>query len=1758
MSRILLRDLEPGRLYQIQARATNGDDTSQWSQLWDIQTTSDTLPPAPPTSLSWTVEGTAFKAVWTGPTTNQDGTPLMDFRDFQVKVYSPAAPGTVITYITTAARFDFPFESNFNSFGTPRATVNIEVRARDNTGNLSTAATATATNPPPADVTGLSVVGITNAIALRWTANTDNDIKQYEVYQGTSSGVTPNKVYTGIGTSFVFDTASTNPQYFAVRAVDVFNTHSVNDATGSATAQSSYAVDVTPPAAPTGVTTTSSVDPADPSGGTVYVDVSWSTVADTDLQYYSIRYSTGTSWQYVNSPEGTTSARINGLRPNTAYNIAVAAVDFSGNSSAYSNSSTYPLTTTKDTTAPAAPTGVTIGAGVTTITVYWNENAESDVKGGVGYYEIQLDTANTFNTGNLITKQTGGTITSFSSLTSNTTYYVRVRAFDASGNAGSYSSITSGVPRYIANSDIQAGTINGDRITAATIAGDRVIANSLDANTIKANTTFSQNLIVGSTFTMNASGIMQSANYSSGSAGWRLTNNSLEINQGTIKAAALLLQSGENLIHPAYADFEWNPLWYTANPLPVGFDTGSGGSNAIIDTTTFTPKYNIQALQLIKTAGGTYTRVILTSGTSTSYNLILEPSTDYIVSAWIATPNASGDKSVSLNFNSASGSSIGSPQTITANGTWQRISSVLTTTVAAAFNMDVKLFTTGTIYIDGVQIERKLSAQTTPSSWRPPSVTSIDGGIIRTGSIQSSAAANGLSGQPAWSINLQGNAQLGDVNVRGRLVVGDPSNPSADGVNSRIMSANYSAGTTGWIIRNDGYAEFRQLAVNSIKVTAFDSPFQNSSNAKMFDYMQDSNLWLQYGSVLQKTDPGAYSAESLFEFTGSGLVLRNGSGVQRIAFDPTILYRVSARIRAYTVATLNANSTFEVNTSGWYAYSSTTISRDTAKFFSGVASLLLVQNGTSNGTYGTGTTLTGIVPGYTYTFSARMLPSSTTARDNINMNIIWKDSSNAVISSSFNNIPPPVDSSGVVIPIDGVTWSQFSSSATAPAGAVSASFEVQFGIAGSAISGNIARLDEVTVTTPPRVKIGLFGFDNSSNIVDYDFVDVATTPTKIHAMPTDYSLLSGYTAGQYMMVANNDEVPIATADSSTTGDWITVTGYVKGRGGSGATGKFGNPSKANDPYAPASFNDQVRYLVPYVEWTIPSGSKAQLDQFSIEAFENGATAKVDTSGTHGTKGISIDNIQDTSSEFDHAIRFYTGDADEQLPGLIGQIIDGDYSSAGHLRIAPPLLTKESDYGSVYMGIYDRNPNYIYDSDFQNGIYNWTANTASPGSTVAWDTSEGRTEAGSLKITVSGTPISTTQVYGNYDISTTVYPDLIGKYISVSGYFKPSMLKPVRLYLNCYDETGTLLISYYVEKTPVNTTDYVQQAWTTPVVVPDTTATIRYQWWWTNPAAGESIWVDECQLETGSVTAYRDAQASQVVLNTDIVRSTGSIVVSTSDITLPFNVWNGGTSAPSRQRDVSSTPALIVQTDAGSGAMRAMNYTDSYGNRASANFTYFNASGVEETSLQIFAAQDDRYSGQFALTNAAGSFILYSYPDSGSDMFSSTNVRITGHLDILGTPPWVAATLTNGNNYASAYNVAYYKNNTTVFLRGTIQSYTRGSTIFTLPSGFRPAQTVYLNAVQWSSTSSVSNVLVQVNTNGTVQATANTSTLSQLAFDGLSFSTSAEVSVVTPITDTTAPGTLEASVSMHRLPALQLECTSSSGAMPLHLTLLEQR
>jgi hypothetical protein len=184
--------------------------------------------------------------------------------------------------------------------------------------------------------------------------------------------------------------------------------------------------------------------------GDVWVDVEWSGPADESATQYHVEYAEKNlpaltyTLENVLTTSGT-SMRVRPLRPNTIYGFRVSSLNRIGRFS-----ETFPagdgyqdITTSGDTTVPGTVTGLQASGGYQSVTATWNEAADADVKNGQGVYELQMDTASSFDSANLKSVRVGGTIASFSNLQLSTTYYLRVAAIDASGNQGIYSNIVS-------------------------------------------------------------------------------------------------------------------------------------------------------------------------------------------------------------------------------------------------------------------------------------------------------------------------------------------------------------------------------------------------------------------------------------------------------------------------------------------------------------------------------------------------------------------------------------------------------------------------------------------------------------------------------------------------------------------------------------------------------------------------------------------------------------------------------------------------------------------------------------------------------------------------------------------------------------------------------------------------------------------------------------------------------------------------------------------------------------------------------------------------------------------------------------------------------------------------------------------------------------------------------------------------------------------------------------------------------------------
>lgn len=809
--RILLRDLTPGTNYTLQLRQNDGTNVSDWSRIFELLTTTDTLAPAQVTGVTWLVNRSGFVGKWDATTLNADTSPCNDFSHYVVRITSPSS-GT-FDVRTTNNFYDLSFEGNKSLFGTPQPDLTITIFAVDIAGNMSVAsASVNAVNPAPPDPTNVQAAGIVGGISLLWDVQTIDDLEAYDIYTSTSgSGFIPdssNLVWSGTSNSYVHETNSLGVvNYFKIRSRDVFGSIS-NYVTVSATPISPVAIDTTPPAVPTGLGAVMVIDPDDSAFANA--TVSWTAVGDTDLAGYVVRYkpSSGTSYNYVNVPVGNTSVVIEALIVGIQYDFSIQAFDQLSNRSAWSST----VNATAANTAPSTPAAATAVASTQSVQVSHDlqKATTGRLESDVTYLEVHLGTSSGFTAddSNLIGSmqvEPGNTFVSAVFTTpvvdSSVDRWVRVIAVDRGGLKSSQSAVSAVTVGLILNANIANATITSAKI------------NDLEANKITAGTGIINNLLIKSSLTVDTAGIVKSSNYSAGVSGWQLTNNTLEINQGVIKAAALELQDAPNIVLPEYADYEFYPSFY-ATELATSNDGGTS-TVSIATSPEITAKFNTQVLKHVWTGGGSRSRAY--NGSSiTDYNHTFDPNTDYIFSAYFRVAAGSGTLQAYIGYRGGSGAvMLVANAFIPDDGAWHRVSDVFNSGAETTYIPFTSIVAAGTIYVDGIQIERKLTGEVDPSPWRPPSFTRIDGGVIRTGSIISTAAANGLGGQPAWSINTAGGAQFGDAAVRGRLVVGDISNPSGDGVNSRIHSANYSTGVSGWIIRNDGSAEFADIVIRS-------------------------------------------------------------------------------------------------------------------------------------------------------------------------------------------------------------------------------------------------------------------------------------------------------------------------------------------------------------------------------------------------------------------------------------------------------------------------------------------------------------------------------------------------------------------------------------------------------------------------------------------------------------------------------------------------------------------------------------------------------------------------------------------------------------------------------------------------------------------------------------------------------------------------------------------------------------------------------
>ncbi len=191
---------------------------------------------------------------------------------------------------------------------------------------------------PPAAPTGLTAEGEDGQVLLDWDDNGDSDLLCYAVKRSTSPGGPYEVIDADVLSSELVDTdvANGTSYHYVVSATDGEGNESNDSAEASATPD--VGLDVTPPAAPTGLTATPQ------AGGNLFVD--WLDNAEPDLASYTVWRSevTGGPYDVIADGLGPSEYEDSNVDPLVRYYYVVAAVDDADNESDPSNEASAALT----------------------------------------------------------------------------------------------------------------------------------------------------------------------------------------------------------------------------------------------------------------------------------------------------------------------------------------------------------------------------------------------------------------------------------------------------------------------------------------------------------------------------------------------------------------------------------------------------------------------------------------------------------------------------------------------------------------------------------------------------------------------------------------------------------------------------------------------------------------------------------------------------------------------------------------------------------------------------------------------------------------------------------------------------------------------------------------------------------------------------------------------------------------------------------------------------------------------------------------------------------------------------------------------------------------------------------------------------------------------------------------------------------------------------------------------------------------------
>ena len=379
------------------------------------------------------------------------------------------ADTNVVLHTETVNTNSYTYTHEKNTLdGGPRRRIKFEVTLTDKLERVSAAVSATVENLKPASVVPVVSSGV-RSLFVTWTPPVgDTDIAGARVWVSQTNNFDPNvvtPVYEGPDQLISIPVIDEGVYYVRIALFDAFDKVALNI---SAQVTHNLAdpdfIDQTAPATPVGLSLTTGIETLASGEINTWLQANWTSTALATTYDIEIKPTGG---NFVSSRTALNSFRWNGLLPNTSYTVRLRGLSQLGFPSGYTADSV--LTSAQKTTAPAAPTSLTATASLKSAFLKWTLPADKDV----AYVNVYRHTANVSGSAVLIGSSMGESFTD-TGLTTGTAYYYWVKAVNTSGVLSVFSTGTTVTPGVVANGDIAANTITGDRVQAGTIDGDRL------------------------------------------------------------------------------------------------------------------------------------------------------------------------------------------------------------------------------------------------------------------------------------------------------------------------------------------------------------------------------------------------------------------------------------------------------------------------------------------------------------------------------------------------------------------------------------------------------------------------------------------------------------------------------------------------------------------------------------------------------------------------------------------------------------------------------------------------------------------------------------------------------------------------------------------------------------------------------------------------------------------------------------------------------------------------------------------------------------------------------------------------------------------------------------------------------------------------------------------------------------------------------------------------------------------------------------